>query len=160
LERLDRRVVRADLGLEWNLEMHVRRDVDEGPARPKAPVEGGERMVVHGNRGAEMRFHEVRSRCESGPQSGEAHAAGLEVSSDGTVRLLGFGERAEARQTTRSILHGLGRAWRPLLGYDARDVPIPQARGPRRHAFRSESFPGPQPVAEQTIRFVATLGQT
>src|SRR5207245_11106196 len=61
---------------------------------------------------------------------------------------------------TRSILRRLGRVWRPLRGYDAREVHIPQERGPRRHAVRSESFQGPRPVAEQPIRVVSTSGQT
>ena len=74
--------VDPEVGLQWDVDVHARRNVDEGAARPHRGVEGGELVVACRDHCAEVLLEDLRVLPQAGIGIQEDDALGLQVLPD------------------------------------------------------------------------------
>src|SRR3989454_2031864 len=155
LERLDLRVVLADLRLQGNLDANAGGHIEERAAGPYGRVERRDRMGIGRDRGRVIGLHEVWVMRDGGGQSAEHYAARLEIGPDRPVRGFGFLERPEPGKEARFTPVGDGCARDPFCLDHPIEIDVPQERGPRRHAVGMQSIQGPKTKAQHPLRLAA-----
>ena len=98
--------VDPEVSLQWDIDLHTGRHVDERPARPHCGVERGELVIAGRDHGAEILPEHLRVFFERGVGVEEDHALLLEVLADRVVDDFRFVLRRHTRD--QSLLLGFG----------------------------------------------------
>ena len=99
--------VDAEIGLQGKVDLHSRRDVNEGAARPNGRVECRELVVVWRNDGAEILAQQIRMIAQGRVGVGEDHSLLAEIFFQRAVHDLALELGFDAGQ---ELLLGLGNA--------------------------------------------------